>query len=97
MKSATLLCVSVQPFPVRRSALVLLGAEAGAAPLKQFAVLPYPSRSTMFTSFGHAPVSAVVLLTTATLPEPAAIAMVPVASGDGNGTPLLPPELSWTR
>ena len=93
MKSATLLRVSVQPFPVRRSAFVLLGAGAGE-PLKQFAVLPYPRRSTMFGSFGHAPASDVVLLTSATLPEPAAIAIVPFASGDANAAPLLPPELS---
>jgi hypothetical protein len=48
----------------------------------------------MFGSFGHVPVSAVEFLTSATLPELAAIAIVPVASGDGNTTPLLPPELS---
>jgi hypothetical protein len=40
MKSATLLPVFVQPFPARSSAFMLLGAAAGAVPLKQFAVLP---------------------------------------------------------
>ena len=37
----------------------------------------------MFGSLGHAPVNAVELLTSTTLPEPAAIAIVPVASGAG--------------
>jgi hypothetical protein len=89
-KSATLLRVSVQPPPARRIAFVLLGAAAGPEPRKQFAVL----RSRMFGSFGHAPVSAVEVLTSATLPEPAAIAIVPIASGVGNDAPLLPPEVS---
>jgi hypothetical protein len=40
MKSTTLLRVSVQPAAARSAALVLLGAGAGAEPLKQFAVLP---------------------------------------------------------
>ena len=40
MKSAALLCESVQPFEERMIALVLLGAGAGAVPLKQAAVLP---------------------------------------------------------
>ena len=94
MKSATLLRVSVQPLAPRRRAFVLLGAEAGAGPLKQLAVLPYPSKSRMLESFGHAPESAVEFLTSATLPEPAAIPIVPVASGAGKTTPLLPLELS---
>src|ERR1043166_8472480 len=51
----------------------------------------------MFGSLGHVPVSAVEFLTSATLPEPAAIAIVPVASGEDNAAPLLPPELSWIR
>ena len=86
--------MSVQPFIARNSAFVLLGAGAGPEPLKQFAVLPYPTMSTMFGSFGQAPLSAVALFISATLPEPAAIAIVPVASGAVNVTPLLPPELS---
>ncbi len=51
----------------------------------------------MLGSFGHAVVNAVEFLTSTTLPEPAAIAIVPVASGAGNEAPLLPPELSWIR
>jgi hypothetical protein len=50
--------------------------------------------SMMFGSFGHVPVSAVVFLRSATLPEAAAIAIVPLASGAGKRIPLLPPELS---
>ena len=51
----------------------------------------------MCESFGHAPVSVVEFVTSKTLPEPAAIAIVPVASGAGSEAPLLPPELSWIR
>jgi hypothetical protein len=39
-KSALLFAVSVQPFALRRIALVLLAAGAGALPLKQEAVEP---------------------------------------------------------
>src|SRR6188474_2314565 len=39
-KSALLLSVSVQPLPVRRSAVVLLGAGAGLLPSLQFALAP---------------------------------------------------------
>ena len=39
-KSALLLEVSVQPFDLRMTALVLLAAGAGALPLKQVAVAP---------------------------------------------------------
>lgn len=47
----------------------------------------------MLESLGHAPVSAVEFFTSATLPEAAAIAIVPLASGVGKEIPLLPPEL----
>lgn len=40
LKSALLLWVLEQPFSAREIALVLLGAGAGAAPRKQFAVEP---------------------------------------------------------
>jgi len=39
-KSLALLCVSVQPLVFRAALFVLLAAGAGAAPLKQVAVLP---------------------------------------------------------
>ena len=40
LKSVLLLRVSVQPLSLREIELVLLGAGAGAAPLKQLAVEP---------------------------------------------------------
>ena len=40
LKSALLLWVLVQPFSLREIEFVLLGAGAGAAPRKQFAVVP---------------------------------------------------------
>ena len=40
LKSALLLWVLVQPFSAREIDVVLLGAGAGAAPRKQFAVAP---------------------------------------------------------
>jgi hypothetical protein len=46
---------------------------------------------------GHEPESGVVDRTRATLPEVAAIAMVPVASGVGRLAPFVPPEDCWTR
>ena len=51
----------------------------------------------MFGSVGHEPESGVVVFTSATLPEVAAMAMVPVASGVGRGVPFVPPEACWTR
>lgn len=91
MKSLALLLVSVHPFAPLKAALVLLAVGAGPVPLKQFAVPPYPRKSTMFASVGQEPVKAVVFLTRATLPAPAAIAIVPIASGVGRDAPLLPP------
>ena len=51
----------------------------------------------MLSLLGHEPVSGVVVRTSATLPDVAAIAMVPVASGVGRFAPFVPPEASWTR
>ena len=95
-KSAALLSVLVHPCAARKIAFVLLAAGAGD-PLKQLAVLPYPTMSTMFGSFGQVPVSAVEFLTSATFPDPAAIAIVPVASGVGKSVQLLTPDASWTK
>ena len=81
-KSVELLSVSVQPLPFRISALVVLGAGATAVS-KQVAVLPYPIKSTIVAPEGQAPLSAVVLLTSATLPAVAAMAIVPGASAAG--------------
>jgi hypothetical protein len=96
-KSKLLLFVSVQPSDLRMIALVLLAAGAGALPLKQEAVEPYPARSMMLGSLGHAPVIGVVVFTSATLPAAAAMAIVPVASGCGSALPLLAPAACWTR
>ena len=51
----------------------------------------------MFGSVGHVPESGVVDFTSATLPEVAAMAIVPVASGVGRRAPLAPPDACWTR
>src|SRR5437899_5282790 len=84
-KSAPLLSVSVQPSvpPRRRTAVVLLGADAGPPPSKQLAALPKPTRSTA-APVGQLPLSAVLFDTSATLPAVAAMAIVPVASGTGS-------------
>ncbi len=93
-KSLELFWVSVQPFEPRSAAVVLPGAGVGPTPLKQFAVLPYPTSSTIVASLGQAPVRAVEVLTRATLPAEAAMAVVPVTSGAGSSAPLLPPDAS---
>ena len=51
----------------------------------------------MFGSLGQRPVRAVVVLTSATLPAAAAMAIEPVASGCGSVMPLLAPAACWTR
>lgn len=79
-KSVELLSVSVQPFAARKIAFVLLGAGATTVS-KQFALLPYPTRST--TPVGHCPLNAMELFTSATFPAVAFIAIVPIASGVG--------------
>jgi hypothetical protein len=43
---------------------------------------------------GQAPESAIEEFTRTTFPAAAAIEIVPVASGDGSGAPLVPPEAS---
>src|SRR5574338_1029448 len=80
-KSAALLFVSIAPPPARIAAVVFVSPGAAAPPSEQFA-LPYPTKSTADAS-GHDPLSALAPATRATLPEPAAIAMVPIASGAG--------------
>jgi O-acetyl-ADP-ribose deacetylase (regulator of RNase III) len=97
LKSEVLLSVSVQPFAVRSTAFVLLGAGVGAEPSKQFAVLPKPTKSMIETELGQAPLSAVVLFTNATLPAVAAMLMLPVASGVGRLVVPPPPAASWIK
>jgi hypothetical protein len=103
VKSAELTLVSVF-FASRLTEVVLLGAAVGAPPSKQFAPEPNPTKSTIWPSVGlfvedpgHAPVSAVVTLTSATLPAVALIAIEPVASAVGNGVVPPVPFDSWTR
>ena len=83
---------------LRRSAFVVLGAGAYKDPSKQLGTLllfPYPTKSAMVISDGHAPLNTVVLLTSATLPAVALIEMVPVlTSGVGSGLPFAPLELA---
>src|SRR3981189_1846214 len=79
-KSLALFCVLVQPFEPRSTAVALPGAGVGPAPLKQCACLPYPTSSSIVPSPGQAPASAVVVLTSVTLPAEAAIAIVPATS-----------------
>jgi hypothetical protein len=96
VKSAELLFVSVHPSVARKSAVVVLGAGAGLVS-EQFAVLPYPTRSITLVPVGQVPLKAVVVLATTTLPAPAAIWVLSVASGAGRSlTPLALP-LSATR
>ena len=64
-------------------------------PSEQFAAEPKPTKSTSVGSLvGHEPVSAVVLLTSATLPAVALIAIVPVASGVGSAVVPAAPAAS---
>src|SRR3982750_4660028 len=67
-KSAALLSVSVQPPapPSRRTAVVLLPADAGPDPSKQVAEVPKPTTSTIEASRGQPPDSAVAVRTSAT-------------------------------
>ena len=102
VKSAPLLSVSVQPLPLRSTAVVLLLAGA-ALPSKKFAP-SQPTRSTIWASWAaehgvdtplH--VRPVAVLTSATLPPVALMLILPVASGVGRATPLAPPLASRTR
>src|SRR6185295_2022448 len=78
-KSTELTSVSVQPLAPRIAAVVLLSVAVGD-PSEQLAAVPKPTKSTTLAN-GQEPVSAVVLLTSATLPADADIAIPPVASG----------------
>ena len=95
-KSVELLSVSVQPKPARSTAVVLEGAGVGAVS-EQLAVVPKPTKSCTPAPIGQAPVSAVVVFTSATLPAVALIAMLPVASGVGRFMVPPVPCASWTR
>jgi hypothetical protein len=92
-KSLRLLAESVQPPFARTIAVELLGAGAGE-PSKHVAVPPYPTMSTIFTPLGQAADKTAFAFSKATLPEPAARLIVPVASGVGSVTPLAAPDAS---
>src|ERR1043166_4292478 len=94
-KSAELLSVSLQPLLFRIAAVVLLSV-GGAVPSEQF-VLPKPTMSTTVPPVGQAPVSAVVELTSATLPAVPLMFVVPVASGAGRFVVPPVPAASWIR
>ena len=98
LKSVELLSVSVQPALALSTALVLLGAEVGADPSKQFAVVPNPTKSTTAAPNGHPPpVNAVVVLVNATFPAVALMLMLPMASGVGRFVVPPAPAASWIR
>ena len=81
LKSEVLSFVSMHPPDFLNVAVALPGADVGLLPSKQLAVLPYPTRST--TPAGHWPLNAPAFETSATLPAPAVIEIVPIASGVG--------------
>ena len=98
VKSLALSSLSVQPPSARRAAVVFERPGATPLPSKQFAVPPYPMKSTIVAPVGHEAM-AIPLLTRATLPAVADMAIVPVASGVGSGTVevMLAPSASFTR
>ena len=95
-KSAELLPVSVQPLLFRTAAVFVPGAGAGALS-EQLAVEPYPTRSTISVAVGQRPDSAVVVLTSATLPAVALMLMEPDASAAGRLLTPFAPKASATR
>src|SRR6476660_1282053 len=54
-------------------------------------------KSTIVASVGHVPESAVVALTSATLPAVPDMLIAPVTSGVGSGSPPPVPAASWIR
>src|SRR5262245_25157449 len=95
-----IVCIVVRvgrPAPLRRSGGVVLGACLGPGVPSKQAVIPYPTRSMIVAPEGQAPVSAVVVETSATLPAVADIAMAPIASGDGSGVVPPAPAASWIK
>jgi hypothetical protein len=95
VKSEALLSVSTLPFPFRRAAVVLLNVGVGA--VSEQLALPKPTKSTMLALVGHAPIKAVELFTSATLPAVALNAIVPDASGVGRLVVPPDPAASWIK
>gem|GEM_PF-5156780 len=103
VKSKSLLFVSIDPLPFRKTAVVLLAAGAAPLPSKKLAV-PYPTRSTIFARSGAVhgvlpPLHAkpIVVLANITFPFDALISIAPVASGSGIGLVPDPFESNCTR
>src|SRR5262245_27274149 len=97
VKSTELLSVSRQPLRPRCAEVAAANIGPDPPPSTQLA-LPYPMKSTTDAPNGHPlPLSGVVVLTSATLPIPAAILIEPVASGAGKAEPAVPPDASCTR
>ena len=92
-KSLELLPVMLQPPLLRIAAVVLEIAEAGFG---QFAV-PVPTRSRTLAPVGHVPESTAVAFESATFVLLPDMAVVPVASGVGNGVVPPVPAACWTR
>ena len=99
VKSEPLLSLSWQPPLFLKAAVVLLRIAVGLLPSEQFAVGPYPTKSTT-APVGHVvPPTIVVLLAKTIFPAVPLILIVPAppemntvgfASGVGNATPLAP-------
>src|SRR3954469_6624305 len=89
VKSAALFAV-LSWLALRDTEFVLLGAGVGPVPAKSLAAVPKPTKSTTaaLPSQSAPQLSAVVELTSATLPAVPLIAMVPVTS---EGTSVVPP------
>ena len=97
VKSELLLSVSAGGAPPRIAAVMLLSVAVGPAPSKQLAAEPYPTKSTTAVAAGQPIAIEVWLLTSATFPAVALIAMLPVASAIGRLVAPPVPAASCTR
>src|ERR687890_466935 len=95
VKSAALFAV-LSWLALRETELVLLGAGVGPVPAKSLAVVPKPTKSTTaaLPSQSAPQASALVELTSATLPAVPLMAIVPVTS---DGTSVVPPAPCASR
>src|ERR1051325_10272408 len=98
-KSLLLASVSIQPPPPRSAAVVFESDPNGAPSEHVVPAPPYPIVSMTVAPVGHAVplVMVVCVLISTTLPAVADIAIVPVASGDGNAVVPPAPTASCTR
>src|SRR5437762_14233852 len=80
------------------SAVVLLICGAFAEPSRQFAVVPYPTKSTTLKPpTGQAPVSVAPLFTSAIFPVVALMFISPTMFAVGSVAPALPPDANAIR